>query len=254
MDSMSSNDFVTPNSNSLTVEVSGSSSLRTPKPLEDHEWTDAEGDVSSSADGRENAFFPQCTDSLAVQLEDEFRQFLLERGVYKELEETASRVLLKLLQAKRADGGPLLLLNTEDVSLKDTNPSTSLGKSSSSHNLNDGSVALSAKKSAKNKTRQSTGAKSDGFRSTTGQKKEPEGQNNCQQSGRRGRTSKPKQRLDQTSSQGSQRCSGQKQKQSEANKTLSDILQEALISLHHRARIGIHLSNQLGMIVKPPTD
>ncbi|KAG5281126.1 hypothetical protein AALO_G00067710 [Alosa alosa] len=60
--------------------------------------------------------------------------------------------------------------------------------------------------------------------------------------------------LDQTSSQGSAGCSGHlsSRQQTDASRTLSDILQSAIISLTRKTRIERHLSNQLGIIVKPP--
>ena len=146
---------------------SGNSSLRPLNVMEDQEWTDTKGynNESSSAGVQGNPSYPNSSDPLAAQLEVEFRQFLVERGTYKELEKTASRVLLKLLQAKRADGSPLLLLNTNEVSSKENNVPTS--------------VPPSAKKKILQSTDQSGGC-------TRNKKKESKGQNNCQASELRG--------------------------------------------------------------------
>ncbi|XP_063051153.1 uncharacterized protein LOC134445924 [Engraulis encrasicolus] len=265
MEFRGASDFITPNSNSLTVEVSGSSSLTTPKALDDQEWTDIEGDVSSSADAHDNGFSSISIDTLAAHLEEEFRQYLVERGVYKELEDTASRVLEKLLQSKRADGTPLLLLNTGDVPPKDSSTSKASGSTDNKAKDDKASKEASApppstKKPANNRTRQSlcnnTKPEPSNWRrsSAVDKRKESCAQNNSQRSERRATIATPKKKPDQTSSgQGSSKSPGsaqaEKKTQSEAAKTLSDILQDALISLNHRAKIGIHLSNQLGMIV-----
>lgn len=142
--------------NPFMVDVSCSGRPISPvKPLnlmEDLERTDENDNLSSSA-GMGNALSHCSSGSPAAQLEDEFKQFLVERGTYKELKKTISSVLHELLQAKRTDGSPLFVFYIKEVSSTDNSfPRSTSDNTSLSHNHTNASVPPSPKsvdKSAK---------------------------------------------------------------------------------------------------------
>ncbi|XP_046872721.1 uncharacterized protein LOC124464868 [Hypomesus transpacificus] len=79
------------------------------------EWTDSLEDVvllsrASSFPAQAQASNSGPSDVMATYLCEEFKTFLEKRGTYKELENVISKVLLKIVQAKKADGSSLFVV------------------------------------------------------------------------------------------------------------------------------------------------
>lgn len=162
------------------------SPIRPLKPMEDQEQNDENDNLSSSA-GMGNAFSHCSRDPPAAQLGDEFKQFLVERGTYKELKKTISSVLHELLQAKRTDGSPLFVFYMKEGSSTDNScPKSTLGNTYLSHNRTIASVLPSPKKSVEESAKilKQTRAKSDGYNQRT----ESKCQGNCDPLKHRGTT------------------------------------------------------------------
>ncbi|XP_062307233.1 uncharacterized protein LOC134011801 [Osmerus eperlanus] len=79
------------------------------------EWTDSLEDVvilsrASGFPAQGQASNSGPSDVMATYLCEEFKTFLEKRGTYKELENVISKVILKIVQAKKADGSSLFVV------------------------------------------------------------------------------------------------------------------------------------------------
>ncbi|XP_045082948.1 uncharacterized protein LOC121587299 [Coregonus clupeaformis] len=115
---------------------------------QDQEWSD-EGMVllsrtSGSSSQALSSIVGLC-DPMAQYLNEEFKAFLEKRGTYKELERVVSKVLLKLLQARKADESPLFISPKPDNSaLHDQKKTSTLDKETNVSRLNGTAAGPSA--------------------------------------------------------------------------------------------------------------
>ncbi|CAB1322417.1 unnamed protein product [Coregonus sp. 'balchen'] len=108
---------------------------------QDQEWMSDEDMVllsrTSGSSSQALSSIVSLCDPMAQYLNEEFKAFLEKRGTYKELERVVSKVLLKLLQARKADESPLFISPKPDNSaLHDQRKTSTLDKETNVSRLN----------------------------------------------------------------------------------------------------------------------